>query len=313
MKTNNDKKKKKGKKRVISSEGFAKVPIRQPEDFERIRNYLIQNKKEFQLVHSGSITKIRYNGKEYSHFDVKEMANKGFHISKIFRKDVDNYIANNQVYPHPKTYKEQAFCLGHIESIIGQPVELIDIANCYWDTAHNLGYMTDETHIVGRRKDEWKTGRNAAIGSICKREYITKYVDGKVGIGKDAKILLPVKKEYEYIRNHIIGNVYERFFNLYQNKLRRKFLMFLTDAVATTTDMSRQVQTDFLKDGYYSKKKTIEFTKVDRKNRVVYWYDFTAKQYDDAGKLIKTGVERYYIYADHQILPDLDLDHDEKK
>lgn len=285
-----------------------KIHIKSAEDFENIRKKLIFNKRNFKVVSSGSVSRILYMGKEFIKMDVKQFKGKGFHISVMFRRGVDEWLKThkNTLKPHVKDYKEQMFCLGHIDEVIGKPLVMIDISGCYWQTAYKLGYMTRELYIAGRRKKEWKTGRNAAIGGLCKRETITPYHEGD--ILREKRITRQPPPEYGHIRNHIIGHVYRLFYRLYSEVLGRKFFMFLTDAVVTTPDMVNEVKKTFAAEGYSCTQKTIEFTKLDRKNKTVFWFDFTApiEEVDSKGnvKIVGYGKEKYYQYSYAQVVPD---------
>lgn len=286
-----------------------KIQISEAEDFENIRKKLIRDKRNFEYVSSGSVSRIKYMGKEFIKCNTKEFAGKGHHISTMFRKGVEEWLKKNRkkLKPYTKDYKEQMFCLGHIEEAIGRPLSMIDISGCYWQTAYKLGYMSREVYISARRKKEWKTGRNAAIGGLCKREYITPYKEGRPL--NELRSVVEPKKEFQYIRNHIIGYVYQKFFHFYEVLLRRKFYMFLTDSVVTTPSMAREVKKQLWMDGYLSTEKTIEFRKVDRKKRIIYWWDYTAPVEEENEKgekvIVGYGVERYYQYAEHQVLPDM--------
>lgn len=285
------------------------VVINNYTEWEKIKKSLSKASKNFEIVTSGSVSKLKYGWTDFIYVNKADFSGKGFHISRMFRKDVDNYInrikADGGSIPfREKNYKEQMFCLGHIEDLIGVPVVMIDIAGCYWQTAYKLGYTSYEVYIAGNRKDEWKTGRNAAIGALCKREYTTPYIKG-VANSRGRRFIEP-SVEYQSIRNHVIGYIYEKFHGFYENTLRRKFCMFLTDAVVTTPDAAKQIKQLLWLDGYISKQKTIEFTHVDRKNKTIHWFDFDAEILNEAGEKIGQGVKKYYQYSLHQVIPDFE-------
>lgn len=285
-----------------------KVNVKNIDVFENMRKGLIKKKENFDYVTSGNLHKIIYKDNEFVKMDTDSFAGKGHHITTMFRKGLEEMLIKdkNSIKPNTKPYKEQAFCLGHIESVIGKPMVMLDINNCYWQTAYKLGYMSNDTYVAGRRKNAWKIGRNAAIGGLCKRQYITPYVNGRP-VPALRRVISP-KKEFQWVRNHIISYVYEKFFSFYENVLRRDFYMFLTDAVVTTPEMARQIKKLLWLDGYLCSEKTIEFTAVDREKRYVRWFDFTEpieEVRDGKVFIVGYGREKYYQYALHQVLPDL--------
>lgn len=302
-------------------EKIRRVMVQTSDEFESLKKSLIRRRYDFEHVTTGSTPIIKYRNTHFILMSTDEIKDKGYHISKIVKRDVDGFakrVGANNVVKATKNYKEQMFCLGHIEDVIGKPVVMLDIIGCYWQTAYKLGYITYETYLVGKRKDSWKTGRNASIGGLAKREYITPYVNGKRYL--NGRRVVQPKKEYEWARNHIINTVYSVFYRLYECVLGRKFLMFLTDAVVTTTDMAKETERRLWEEGYRCKSKTIEFTKVDRANNCIFWWDYTAIVYlrDSSGEFVfdsdnkkiveRIGKECYYQYSAWQVLEDVDYE-----
>lgn len=269
--------------------------------FEDIKKYLQDTKSNFNYYTSGSVNKIIYKDKEYMFVELSGNSGKGHHLSRKFKKDVDDWLIKHgdTLEKHQSNYSEQMFNLGAIESVIGKPIVSIDINDCYWKTAYKLGYITERTYIEGKRKKEWKTGRNACIGSLCKTETIVPYINGIADYSLK-KVIRP-EIEYQYIRNHIIGYVYKSFYRLHQD-IGNKFYMFLTDCVFTDYRLLHKVQKFFNDDGYRVKDKPVEFLGVDRKNKVVTWFDFEAERKNEFGEVIGKGKTKYYIYAPHQVL-----------
>lgn len=309
------------KKELPKPEKIRRVMIKTHQEFDSFRKSLIRRRYDFEYITTGSTPIIKYRGTLFVLMDTLDIKDKGYHISKVVKKDVDAHVKRvgiKNVVKATKNYKEQMFCLGHIEEVIGQPVVMLDIIGCYWETAFKLGYITYETYLSGKRKDSWKTGRNASIGGLAKREYITPYVNGKRYLN-GRKVIQP-KKEYEWARNHIINTVYSVFYRLYECVLGRKFLMFLTDAVVTTPDMAKEVEKRLWEEGYRCKSKTIEFTKVDRDKKVVFWWDYLGVVYakNEKGEFVldakgakvieRVGKECYYQYSDWQIANDIDYE-----
>ena len=279
--------------------------------FVQNREFLCQQGRDFDYYSSGTVNKILTRDLELVFIDVAQYAGKGYHLSRIFRRDINRWLELNTIEKHSEYYQEQMFHLGAIEKSVGYPSVAIDINDCYWRTSaqlgrteHSEGYISEKTYIMGKKKDEWKTGRNACIGALCKSEYITPYREGKADYKRRYKI--PYPEEYDYIRNHIIGHVYQLFYRLYQ-QLGDHFYMFLTDCVFTDYRRANYIQKYLAAHGYRVKMKPIEFTGVDRKKQIVKWYDFEAEKKDDKGKVIQKGINKYYNYATHQVLDGMEF------
>lgn len=274
-----------------------KIIVTDLKEFLGLKNLLESRKIPFWWKSSGSVNSIIYDGKEWQSVDLKETGGKGHHLNRIFKKDIDAWLEKNGAtmprYDHD--YKEQLFNLGAIERAIGEPLVMIDINDCYWRTTFMLRYLTDVTYIKGKKKDAWKTGRNACIGSLRKSEVYVPNEDGKPVYSKKIHVPSPIK--YQNIRNHIIGYVYRLFFKLYE-ELGDNFFMFLTDSVVTSYKNKAFVEKYFADLGYKTKSKPIEFISVNRAKKTIYWHDFTANKKDGPGK----GRKKYYIYANNQLI-----------
>ncbi len=308
------KKKKSASKKAVKIEKKNKVKkhlVRSRKEFRQIKEHLEKIGADFLYTTSGSINSIIYDGHEWVCVDTKSNAGLGHHISKLVRSDVGRWLeefgADMPIYE--RDYKEQMFSLDNIEKVLGQPVTMIDINECYWQTIrmlplnHPEKYIREVTFIRGLKNKEWKVGRNASIGSMAKTKYLTAYKKGKPDYINRPKPITS-EKEYQSVRNHIIGHVYRLFFELYQI-LDTKFYMFLTDCVVTDYSSSKLVEDFFKKHGYSVKQKPVEFTKVDRVKKKIYWWDFTTKNKDKDGHYIGKGREKYYQYAMHQVVDGL--------
>lgn len=278
-----------------------KIVMTNRKEFLDLKEFLCKRKDNFDYTSAGSINTIIFDNKEFISVDVEEAGGRGHHLNKRYKKDINNWIVENgeAMQQYPPDYKEQLFNLSAIEKCIGRPVVAIDINDCYWKTSLKLGYITEETYIIGLKKKEWKTGRNACIGSLRKTKTIVPYVAGK----PQYKLKRPIKspKEYGWIRNHIIGFIYQMFFRLYE-ELGDNFYMFLTDCIFTDYKSKRYVEKFFADYGYKVKSKPVEFLSVDRKEKKISWYDFEAPRRNHQGITVGKGVEKYYLYANRQLI-----------
>lgn len=276
-----------------------KSEIRTKERFLYIKQRLIDTKQSFEYHSSGSINIIKTTEREWKFINSKTNAGHGHHLSRMVKKDINLWLLSNEIAPNKRDYKEQLFNLANIERVVGKSVVMIDINDCYWTTIKNLGYITENTFNNGLKKKEWKLGRNASIGSLAKVSQVTLYKNGV--LKKNKGELVQSKKEYQYIRNHIISSVYKVFQEL--NKLLgNDFFMFLTDCVVTTIHKRELVEKFLAGRGYQSKYKTIEFTPLDSVNKRVNWFDYSSVRRDINGTEIGRGKDKYYNYADHQLI-----------
>lgn len=276
-------------------EKLKKVIVSDRDRFLETKKDLIEGGYSFTYESSGSIDKIKYGGREFISINLSGSKGNGHHLNKIFFKDIDNWMATNghTLTAHGINYSEQMFNLDAIERNLGKCLVMIDINDCYWRTAHLLGYITYETYIIGKRKKEWKVGRNACIGSLCKSRVITPYENGS--IVKSARRVERMPLHYQYIRNHIITHVFKMFDYLF-SQMGDSFFMYLTDCLVTTYDNKKFVERYFTEEGYKVKSKPVEFLSLDRLNKKVTWRDFEATKKDDDG-VLQTGINRYYSYS----------------
>lgn len=281
-------------------EKLKKVVISNRKLFIDTKNDLIERGEAFIYESSGTVDRIKYNGKEFISIDLEKKQGGGFHLSKVFFKDVNKWIANNgeTMTFYGNNYSEQMFNVDAIEKNLGKCLVLIDINDCYWRTAHLLGYISYETYIIGKRKKDWKIGRNACIGSLCKSKVISPYENGK--IVKSARRVERMSLQHQSVRNHIITHVYKMFDYLF-SQMGDSFFMYLTDCLVTSYDKKKWVENYFSEEGYKTKSKPIEFLSVDRTKKRVNWMDFEATKKDENGNVI-VGIHRYYEYSNSQVI-----------
>lgn len=84
-----------------------------------------------------------------------------------------------------------------------------------------------------------------------------------------------------------------------------KFIMFLTDCIFTDYDQLRFCKDFFLAKGYGTKSKEVEFVKLDRIAKTIWWYELR-----EVGRPIMRGKKeigkkdgmKYYQYSNSQII-----------
>ena len=269
--------------------------------FEMNKRSLVKNKRDFEIVTEGSVERVFYKDKVYTYVDIKDTGGRGHHLSKIFMADVDKWLEANAVTQirYDNNYREQMFNVDAIERSLGNQLVMVDINDCYWRTAYLLGYITEETYIKGMKTKAWKVGRNACIGSLSKSKVVTPYKNGEPQY--KLRYVVKAKPEYQYIRNHIIWEVYNIFNELFM-QFGNTFYMFLTDCLVTEYDKLKEVQKYLNGKNYRMKSKPIEFLSVDRKEKKITWLDFQSSNIDEYGRDKKAPKEKYYIYSNAQVV-----------
>jgi hypothetical protein len=275
---------------------FDRTVLNFQEDRYRVIKKFFQDRgDEFEVICSGTSEKFRINGLTYVPLGSKDMIGKGFHLSRLVKKDVDKWLDKNidTLQKRNRDYKEQCFNVAAIENNLNKFLVSIDINDCYWQTIYNLGYITKNTYEMGLKKKEWKLGRNAAIGSLNKVEIITRYKNGQVMLdesGRPIRIINRKDMTYQHVRHNIIGYVWDMFAALAE-MLGDDFYMFLTDCVFTTYERKKEVEDFFAKYGYSCKSKSFEFTNIDKESRTVEWIE-----------LKNSDTLKYYRYAKNQLI-----------
>ena len=269
--------------------------------FDMNKASLIRNQKDFTYILEGNVEKVSYQDRLFNHVDLTDSGGRGHHLARIFMKDINDWLDKNaetQV-KYDSNYKEQMFNINAIEKSIGKQLVLVDINDCYWRTAHLLGYISEETYVKGMRMRAWKIGRNACIGSLCKARVELPYEKGVPNYKK--RRVIRAKMEYQYIRNHIIWHVYNIFNDMFL-QFGNTFYMFLTDCLVTDYDKLKEVQKILNGYNYRSKHKPVEFTKLDRAEHKIHWLDFQSSSSDNLGREIKEPKHKYYIYSNAQVV-----------
>jgi hypothetical protein len=262
---------------------------------------LVNRKADFLYITEGSVEKVSYGSRAWSHLNLADSGGRGHHLSKLFMADIDKWLEKNGAtqVQYDSNYREQMFNLHGIEKSIGRQLVMVDINDCYWRTAHLLGYISEETYLKGMKLKAWKLGRNACIGSLCKSRTELPYEGGKPQYNK--RRVIRAKMEYQYIRNHIIHHVYNIFNDMFL-QFGNSFYMFLTDCLVTEYDKLKEVQKILNGYNYRTKHKPVEFTKLDREERKIHWLDFQSSSFDEFGREGKAPKDKYYIYSNAQVV-----------
>ena len=207
---------------------------------------------------------------------------------------MDKWLEVNTIQSYPHNYKEQMFNVSAIERNLGEMIVAVDIDSCYWRTAYKLGYITEKTYIAGLQKSKWKTGRNAAIGSLASTESVTPYNNGFPD--RLRQYIVKKNEGHQNIRHHIIDTVYQLFWQLFK-EIGDNFLMFLTDCVYAKYDQLRYIENYLRGNAYRFKIHTVEFTELDKRNQKVKWLDYDKDYSNYEGEPISS-----YSYSSNQAI-----------
>jgi hypothetical protein len=245
---------------------------------------LQNNKLDFQVISSGLTRKILFNKKDkvqnkrlyFGH--QKSDILPGVHMVNSVRRNIDAYIDSGK--PIPKIEYRPKLVLYNfkqIEKAINKsPRDLtnaIDINACYFKTAYNLGFISENLYKKSwEKRKEHKLGLLASIGSLNKHETIETYKNGKL---KTTDTNWEYKNKYSPFYWAIINYVAEVMMEI-AHSLGDDFYMWLTDCVYIDRD-NKKIVTDILdKHGYDYKSFYVEFT--DLQARKLEWYDFKANE-----------------------------------
>jgi hypothetical protein len=269
-------------------------------DYTRLKERLIRMNLGFTESISGvNRTLIHARVLYRSYFGDKVDTGMGFHLVSMVKRDIDVLFADKEVPVRNIDYKEQYFNIASLERFTGGIAIAIDITDCYWTVAFRLGYITERTYIMGKRKGKaWKIGRVASIGSLAKRK-VTKYYENGEEI-KERRLIESMPMKYQYARHNIIGKVYDMFSQL-EKEVGNGFLMYLTDCVFIEPRNYRYAKKFFSDYGYQTKDSHCQILGVDKEKKVVHWFEFP-KAKDKEGKEYVGGGNKYYQYSTNQCL-----------
>ncbi len=178
----------------------------------------------------------------------------GSHLNKMVIEKCNKRIADGS-YVMPK-YEENHPCRyifynkDLAELMIDVPGYAVDINSCYWTTAYKLGIIDQDLYELGLSKEEWKTIRNSAIGSLG--AFVT-YIEAKEGkIISDKTSRRPTHPA----RTHVIESVWNLALDMYK-KFPKGIFMFLTDCFFIRSDYYNEVTKELERIGYKYKAEEI--------------------------------------------------------
>lgn len=251
--------------------------------YSRVLSDFVNSKVSFKVIHNGSSLSIVWDEKTWRFVDYGGVAGKGFHLSKIVNKEAMEFVLKNPTIYPPKEdglvdntdLEVQKANIKALKKHEGEQIYCVDVCDCYWDTAHKMGVISQKTYLTGLKNKEWKTGRNASIGALSKNIIETTFVNG-------ARVsTLPQKPKIDLsgIRDAIVKQVHESFLKILK-ELDNNWLMYFTDCVyvpAFEGDYLKtinQVQAYFEGLGYQTKLTTFHLDEVDIESGKIKWHDY---------------------------------------
>lgn len=242
--------------------------------YKRYFNDFLIHAENFKVIHDGSSILIEFNNKAWRFVDYGGVNGKGFHLCKFVKSDVEKYITENPNSEYIKDVKankdleiQKANEIG-LKKYLGKQIYCLDVNNCYWETAFKMGFISKSTYLRGMKNKDWKTGRNASIGSLSKVVVASEYIKG---IRQEPKII-EQETDLSPIRNAIVNHVHGLFLDIL-NKLGEDWLMYFTDCVYIPYEKIKEVQDFFISHGYETKLSTYQLDSYDEQGNV-YWHDY---------------------------------------
>jgi hypothetical protein len=242
------------------------------EVFKNFIDQLCRLKMDFTIVSSGSIKDVII---ESSHIDYKYNINKscmiGSYIIRLVKDEVKQRVLSGE-YVIKTTEKNRNYD-GFLYSFFNSKgiekcmkenngVALaIDANDCYWNVLYNIGAISKELYEKGLKHKEWKSSRNASVGSLGKKIRVANYKDG-IKCKKDDLF----ECEYWGVRMDVINYVYQMAIQI-AKELGDDFYFFFTDCFYINPDKYDYVM-NTLKNEYklHTKTKTEKIVSFGRVN-----------------------------------------------
>jgi hypothetical protein len=262
--------------------------------FRSLVSSLQKRNDEYYIRKQGSQKDVIVYGQEHK-FNFANNHIQGIHIVKALKDHLDKkFKIKHPDYDFniPERFQNRDANLEVLKKNKGAVCIAIDIEDCYWDTMYNLGYISHLFWIDCLEKDEWKIGRNIAVGSL-RKTLTTTHFKGKefLGIEENKRELYPGGTG---ITNHVYNYVWsliEEIKILYPES----YCMFYVDCIWVVNMNGMDIVKYFRNKHYNSNCSFYEITNVieDNGKTKVLLTDIAAdcylREYQKTGKLPKNG------------------------
>jgi hypothetical protein len=261
---------------ISRCEQYIKRYVKSKSDFN-VRMYGLSRIIEFP----NSDTRFRFFGTEKKTDRIE-----GSYFVTLVRKEIDAYIEKNGI---PKIHHKphiQLFHTNNIKENFNKPLSAIDINSCYWTTAYNLGYISEELFQRGIKSNK-KMGLLVSIGSLNKLPLIQVYKNGKF---KKQYLDHEYSDRYSPFFWNIIDVVYNMCMEIY-DMLGDDFYAWITDCVHVSQDKKEAVEHYFEAHNYGHKSNIISYESCN--NGTVGWYDCKESKVKTMGYTNRTIYEPF--------------------
>ncbi len=219
-------------------------------------NAVIKNlerwKKSFEVIRKGGVITVSIpNWKQKKIFRTSSFMAGGY-LCGMLRRQLADRIARRK-YRKPTFDKDlkvptRIYSPDNISRHLTSDIVCIDISACYWRTALLLNIISKEFYERGLEQEEFKTARNAAIGSLGKSIVHEKHKGGMI-VKRKAE-----RDKYYNVRLHVLNHVYLTARKTI-DACGTGFYFFLTDAFYVNKSQEKKVKQILKAAGY-------EFTSV---------------------------------------------------
>jgi hypothetical protein len=220
---------------------------------------LVELKEPFTMIKSGSSYELasriwneKASTRAFTSSDLSFINSVRNHIDKYAKSIdfIDTYYAGEEInYIRVNEYK------------VGERIEdliYVDINGAYWQTAHNLGIISDKLYLRGL--DVGKIVRLAALGSLAKKKDIWKFD------GNDFKKMETIKNPNENLWFAICKRVSDVMGQVV-SAIGDDFVFYWVDGiyVKNTPEVLQTVLGKFIEQGYTSKFEKIPYIEFHEK------------------------------------------------
>ena len=174
-----------------------------------------------------------------------------------FIKSVRSYINKNKIYDKPHFADNQIFADEvHYVRVARVPmfqkfenVCEVDIDQAYWETAYQLGIISDEIYVAGSKGNISKKARLTSLGSLAKKKYNYKFKGDK---------LLEMTVDKEELLENLWFTICKRVSDVMTQviqSLNGDFVLYWVDGIyfKNTSENVAKVMQVFIENGYNSK------------------------------------------------------------
>jgi hypothetical protein len=242
-----------------------------------------------KISYGSTIVLDYYDRKNYFVGNIGDKNLAGMHIIPLLKnhllKNIDNLTYNTRLRDSDLFYtwwhKENA------ERLIKKEIGMMDINNCYWETAKILGYLDDNLYKIGYRKvKEYKKARNISIGALNTAKMVFEYNEEGILI---KKYPVPADERLKAIRRTII-NFVGQFSLAAMRQFPNDIFMYKTDCFYYNKNIEKQLHEFITDHGHTSKKWIGDLIKVNTREEsaggelLIYDYkDIKFKTYSMSG------------------------------